>query len=85
MATNSSDRSYDLDDINDEIVHTPPDQEILVPATDREGGPYVAYLRVLKAEVEATCRTGFRRITGYEEDLMLGDVEDFTDGWKHSE
>jgi hypothetical protein len=78
-------RAYDLDDINDAITHTPRDQELLVPADDREGGPYTAYVRVPKTEVEAKCRAGFRRITGGEEDMMLGEVEDYTADWKHSD
>lgn len=78
-------RVYDLHAINDAITHTPRNQELLVPAADREGGPYSAYARVPKTEVEAKCRTGFRRITGGEADLMLGEVEDYTVDWKHSD
>lgn len=84
MATNTTDRTYDLEAINDAIIHTPRDQELLVPANDREGGPYATFVRVPKAEVDAKCRTGFRRITGYEDEMMLGEVEDFTAEWKHS-
>lgn len=80
-----SNRTYDLEYINDAIVHTPRDQELLVAATDREGGPYTAYVRVPKTEVDAKCRTGFRRVTGHEHDLMIGEPEDFTADWKHSE
>jgi len=81
----ASDRVYDLDGINDAITHTPRDQELLVRAIDQEGGPYTAYVRVPKAAVEAKCRAGFRRITGDEHDLMLGEVEDYAADWKHSE
>lgn len=77
----ASDRTYDLDGINDAIAHTSRDQELLVRATDREGGPCTAYVRVPKAEVEAKCRAGFRRITGGEHNLMLGEAEDDTADW----
>ena len=78
-------RVYDLEGIKDAIDHTPRDQELLVSTLAREGGPYTAFIRVPKAEVDAKCRAGFRRITHGEDEMMLGEAEDYTADWKHSE
>jgi hypothetical protein len=74
-----------LEDVDDMMVHTPRDQELLVAERDPECGPYSVAVRVPKAEVEARCKAGYRAITGEEVDAMIGEAEDFTAGWTHSE
>jgi hypothetical protein len=74
-----------LEQIDDMMIHTPRDQELLVAATDPELGPYTSAIRVPKGEVEGRCRMGYRTISAYEIDAMIGEAEDFTGDWKHSE
>jgi hypothetical protein len=59
--------------------------DCLVGADDPELGPYAKWISVPKAEIEKYSRGGYRRLTGYEIDRLIGDVEDYTEGWKHSE
>lgn len=72
-----------IEDLNEDIIHTPEGQELLVPVADPQGGPYTSFLRVPEGEVEARCRDGYRRITAYEHDEMLGEIEDYASDWKH--
>ncbi len=74
-----------IEQLDEIMLRTPRDREVLVAAADPELGPYTQAIRVPVAEVEGRCRGGYRRISGYEVDAMIGDVEDFTGDWKHSE
>jgi hypothetical protein len=85
VATTSDRASISIADLDDAITHTPRDHELLVPASDPECGPYTQFIRVPLAEVDARCRTGYRKITASEDDVMMGESEDFTLDWKHSE
>jgi hypothetical protein len=77
--------SISLEDLNEDIIFTPEDQELLVPSTDPDHGPYTLFIRVPKADVDEHCRRGFRRITWGEEATMMGEPEDYTADWKHSD
>lgn len=68
-----------LEDLDDMI------RQILVPSTDPDGGPYTKPIEVAEADVKLKCLLGYRQITGHEHDDMIGDVEDFTADWKHSD
>lgn len=63
-------QGYSLSEILRAITSTPPDQELMVPALDREGGPYTTYVCVPRSNIEEQCRAGFRRITRSEEHAL---------------
>lgn len=73
-----SPNSFDLEDLG----MPPAGHETLVDASDPEYGPYKRFLHVPEAEVDAHCRAGYRRLTL---DEVTGPIEDYTEGWKHSD
>lgn len=80
---------YSKDDVWDMMGHVPRGLDLLVAASDPEYGPYTKMIAVPEADIEQVCgprwNRVYRRIDGYEIDAMIGEIEDFTEGWRHSE
>jgi hypothetical protein len=57
----------------------------LVRNSDPEMGPYSSCITVPDEEVEAWCSKGFRTRSFHEQEETEGDMEDYTEGWKHND
>jgi hypothetical protein len=59
--------------------------ECLVGADDPQLGPYAKWISVPVAEIERYRRDGYRQLTRREIERLIGEPEDYTEGWKHSD
>jgi hypothetical protein len=68
-----------------DLIEEVGENRLLVSATDEDMGPYSACIKVKESAADHWCKRGYRRLTEYERLAAEGEIEDYTEGWKHSE